>query len=261
MIQVNLRAALGQRALRHEPLGVDLDGRTYYCLHVRPIDEDSRPPLGWASGLLVWGIGVSPKPDAPVDEDELPMMIERWCHFGKSTEVRSLVKWIDYRTRKAVEAARPLKTPKTPTKAKATPNGNSAKGTPNGKSANGTPNGKAFAPAPTSIKPTPTSKQPSLNFGPSTPTPSKKRTLEVVIPVKSESRDNNLPRDDDGEGSSSSELSTISSEEEDLLVHLAPEGYKPSWQAIEEGGKELARKLSEVAEWLEVLEWKGMGEA
>lgn len=27
-----------------------------------------------------------------------------------------------------------------------------------------------------------------------------------------------------------------------------------------EEGKELVRKITEVAEWLEVLEWKGMGE-
>lgn len=242
-VQVNLRATLGQRALRHEPLGVDLDGRTYYCLHIRPIDEDARPPLAWASGLLVWGIGVPPKPDAVIDEDELPMMIERWCHFGRSSDVRSLVKWIEYRTKKAVEAARPAKPVKTAAAATAT-----STATPNGKSAKGTPNGKA---TPSALA-TPKSKQQTLNF---TPTPSKTRTLEVVIPVQSR-----MDSQEDDDASSISALSSISSEKEDLLVHLAPEGFQPSWQMIEEEGKELARKLAEVAEWLEVLELKGMGE-
>jgi hypothetical protein len=59
--------------------------------------------------------------------------------------------------------------------------------------------------------------------------------------------------------SSESELSDLS-DDDDLLQYLAPEGYKPSVELIEENGKELARKLAEVAEWLEVLESKGMGE-
>lgn len=242
--QVNLRAALALRAPRHEPLGIDLDGRVYYCLTQRAIDDDSRAPMGWASGLLVWGIGVPPKADVPMDEEDLPIVVERWCHFGQSTDVKQLVKWIEYRTRKAVEEARKAQAPARPK----TPNGKAAtpKATPNGK----TPNGKA------SLAGIPTNKQSTLSFGLASssaqPSPLKRNILEVVIPVTKASRASSEE--------SMSDLSDLSSDEEDLLQYLAPEGYTPSADLIEENGKELARKLGEVVEWLEVLEWKGMGE-
>lgn len=249
MYQVNLRAALGQRALRPEPLGVDLDGRTYWALNIRPVDDDARPPVAWGSGLLVWGIGVPPKPNAPLDEDELPMMVERWCHFGKSADVRQLVKWIEYRTKKAVEAACAAK-PKTPGKAKT-----QATTTPNDTN------------TPSKLKQTP------LAFGngnvngngspASRPTPQRKTTLEVVIPIHPSRRtaEDTNGNDNDDNDSSTSELSDITSDPTaDLLALVAPEGYKPSPQTIDEEGKELARKVAEVAEWLEVLEWKGFGE-
>jgi len=177
----------------------------------------------------------------PIDEDDLPIVVERWCHFGQSADVKQLVKWVDYRTRKAVEEARKLEKPARPK----TPNGktSTSKATPNGK-------GKA------SLAGTP-SKQTTLNFGlPSSsakPSPAKRSILEVVIPVTKASRASS-------EDGSMSELSDLSSDDEELLSHLAPEGYKASADLIEENGKDLARKLGEVAEWLEVLEWKGMGE-
>ena len=218
-----------------------MDGRVYYCLTQRTIDDDSRAPVGWASGLLVWGIGVTPKADVSIDVDDLPVMVERWCHFGQSGDVKQLVKWIEYRTRKAVEDARKLETPARPR----TPNGKTT--TPKAIS-----NGKGKA----SQVGTP-SKQTTLNFGlPSSsakPSPAKRNILEVVLPVTKASRANS-------EDDSMSELSDLSSDDEELLSHLAPEGYKLSAESIEENGKELARKLGEVAEWLEVLEWKGMGE-
>lgn len=64
----------------------------YYTLSIRPIDE-GKPPLGWASGLLVWGSGVS-------DEDDLNANEKRWSHFGGSAAVRQLAKWLRYRQRK-----------------------------------------------------------------------------------------------------------------------------------------------------------------
>jgi hypothetical protein len=172
-------------------------------------------------------------------------MVERWCHFGQSTDVRQLVKWIEYRTRKAVEEGRKTKTP---AKAKA----------------NGTPNGKATPKASTPKGATPTpavNKQLTLDFGqassPVKSSPLKRKTLEVVIPVNKASRASS--EDGMSDVSSESELSDLS-DDDDLLQYLAPEGYKPSVELIEENGKELARKLAEVAEWLEVLESKGMGE-
>jgi hypothetical protein len=77
--------------------------------------------------------------------------------------------------------------------------------------------------------------------------------MEVVIPVTKASRASS-------EDDSMSDLSDLSGDEEELLQYLAPDGYTPSADLIEENGKELARKLGEVAEWLEVLESKGMGE-
>jgi hypothetical protein len=194
--------------------------------------------------LLVWGIGVPPKADTPIDEDDLPLMVERWCHFGQSSDVRQLVKWIEYRTRKAVEEGKKVKTP-AKSKVGTTPNGTS---TLNGKA---TPNGKT-----TSAAGTP-SKQLALNFplastSSARPSPVKRKTLEVVIPVTKASRASSED--------SASELSDLLSDEDELLQHLAPDGYVPSVELIEENGMELARKLGEVAEWLEVLEAKGMGE-
>jgi hypothetical protein len=74
-----------------------------------------------------------------------------------------------------------------------------------------------------------------------------KKTMSVVIPKKA---DDNV--------SSSSSLTVESSDDLQALLH--PPGYKPSPATIEENGKELARRLIEVAEWLMVMEVKGMGE-
>jgi hypothetical protein len=74
-----------------------------------------------------------------------------------------------------------------------------------------------------------------------------KKSMSVVIPKQA---DDNV--------SSSSSLTAESSDDLQALLH--PPGYKPSPATIEENGKELARRLIEVAEWLMVMEVKGMGE-
>ena len=181
--QVNLAADLSRRAPRHEPLGLDRDGRVYYVLSPRPVLDDGRPPTGWASGLLVYGQGVvgSPSPD-----DDLPVTAYRWSHFGKSKSVRQLIKWIEWNWKKSITATK-------------------------------------------------------------TKTTKAKRAQQVIPTSKGRAR-----------SSSSSELSTLS--EDTLLELYDPRGYEPSAEALDEQSKEFVRRLKEVAEWLEVLEWKGMGE-
>lgn len=61
-------------------------------LHPKMVDEQSRPPSGWASGLLVWG--AVPK---TVSEDDLPAQVARWSHFGRSDSVQQLIKWLEWR--------------------------------------------------------------------------------------------------------------------------------------------------------------------
>lgn len=88
-IETNLHAAAARHSLRYGPLLVDHEKRIYYVLSIRPVD---RPPIGWASGLLVWGKG-----DKGDD----------WHHFGKSTDVAQLVKWLRYKGNQ-VDALEPV---------------------------------------------------------------------------------------------------------------------------------------------------------
>ena len=46
----------------------------------------------------------------------------------------------------------------------------------------------------------------------------------------------------------------------DLLEHLHPIGFRPTIEKLSMEAVDLNRKLEEVAEWLKVLEWKGLGE-
>ena len=273
---VNLRAALSRRALRYETLGSDLDGRIYYVLSPRPVEDGGRPPLGWGSGLLVWGMGVPRKPDAEVGEEDLPIAVERWSHFGKSATVRQLAKWVQWRTKKAADALRPAKSPARPKAA------SSLKGTPAGKA---TLLGKATPKTGTSVKPSPSKLvQSTLYPTPSKAPPKARRSLlfDIIIPIsakKASASDDtsslssisgppSVPRvktslarpDDDATSSSSGLSSPPSSSREELLALVAPKDYKPTASVVEEEGKELVRRLHEVAEWLAVLEWKGMGE-
>ena len=301
---------------------MDLDGRIYYCLQHRSVDDDSRPPDAWASGLLVWGIGVPSKPGPNTDEDELPVSVERWCHFGKSSDVKQLVKWIEYRLRVALRAAQSPKTPTKATSKPATPQTLKSvratkPSTPRG--VDKTPITPALIKTSKNVQPvTPTDRTVNAKTTPkavpnvfprwvtSTPkqtTPKSgttpRTTLEVVIPLRP--RDGNLTveginkhRSDldheeihlddanDDRSDSDSELSAISSsadesdstlssdtdetafdhyDTKELLDQLAPDGYVPSVETVQEEGRMLVRRLLSVSEWLAVLEWKGMGEA
>jgi len=178
---VNLRASV--HILRHEPLGRDLDGRIYYLVTPRPVESDSRPPVGWASGLLVYGAV-----PAKGDEDDLPLTIARWTHFGESAAVKQLARWLEWRLDNL--------TPKSAPRSAATP---------------------------------------------------RKSAVEVVIPRRRSVKS-------DAESDSDSDLSSVP--DEDLLELLNPVGYVVSTEKLLEDGRELVRKVKEVGEWLEVIEWK-----
>ena len=209
-LNVNLRANLARRCPRFEILGVDQDGRTYYALTPRVVEDEGRPPLGWASGLLVYGRGIR-------DEEDLPTSTDRWCHFGKSGAVKQLAKWVEWRAKEVAVAARPKPTPK-----------------------------KSVS-TPIQVKPTPKSTVKSASKATLTP---KKSLFDIIIPASTK------------KSTSESSLSDLcsSSSSDNLLELVAPKGYRPSPAVVEEGGKELCRRLLEAEEWLEVLEWKGMGE-
>ena len=272
-LDVNLRAALGKRALRFEPLGTDLDGRIYYCLTPRSIEVDGgRPPQAWASGLLVWGRGV---PALPGTDEELPEETERWSHFGKSASMHQLIKWLEWTFKKAVEALKPPKPSATPKKALATP---AKQGSATKSSIKKTKTYAASAPRPTLVQ--------STLFTNSSATPKSVPKFELVLPmsagraramqgttsipkfkssasarVKPVASSKEETQSDKLSSSSSSALSEISNNPvEDLQSLLHPEGYKPKAATIEEQGRDLLLRLREVATWLEVLEWKGMGE-
>ena len=249
--------SLSRRALRHEPLGVDLDGRYYYALSPRAVEDDSRPPVGWASGLLVWGIGVHKKAKEDSEEDDLPVVVQRWSHFGKSTPVKQLAKWIEWRTKKALEATRPTRnsSAKAVSLARVT---SRTKKTP-------TDVGAATKPVQSilQMRPFKASSMPKHND-----------LVEVVIPVSAKKTNSNqsslstLSSSPSGSNSvkpgvsgTSSALSTPpTSSIEDLLALSRNEHYEPSAVTVEESGKELVRRLLDVSEWLAVLEWRGMGE-
>lgn len=45
-----------------------------------------------------------------------------------------------------------------------------------------------------------------------------------------------------------------------MMALINPRNYTPSAETLEDRGKSLTSRLGDVAEWLEVLEWKGLGE-
>ncbi|TXT08975.1 hypothetical protein VHUM_02449 [Vanrija humicola] len=199
LLNVNLRAVLARKNMRFEPIGTDLDGRVYYFMTPRVLEEnDRRAPTGWASGLLVWGRGVESETANGAAADELPPMVERWTHFGKSETARQLSKWLAWRFRRHVETMAPATKTKTPKKKKSVDAG-------------------------TPSRPGAGSRKGSL--------------LGVVIPrsKSSASTPNGVKHEDD-------------------------EGYAPSAETIKEQGAALTQRIDEVAEWLAVLEWKGLGE-
>lgn len=146
------------------------------------MNDDTKAPIGWASGLLVWG----PVP-ATTKDDTLSGNISRWSHFGNSRSVKALVSWLDWR-RESITALKPRDTPR-------------------------------------------------------------KSIVEVVIPQRTRR---------EWDSDSDSVLSSVP--DDDLLEMLDPIGYAPRHEEIVNEMIELGKKLVEVAEWLEVLEWKGLGE-
>ena len=159
-----------------------MDGRTYYVLRSRSIQEDSKPPVGWASGLLVWG----PVP-ATTPTDTLSSDISRWSHFGRSEPTKLLLRWLESKFA-MLAMSKPRGWPR-------------------------------------------------------------QSQVQVVIPQRTRR---------DAESDSDSALS--SAPDDNLLEQLQPVGYAPSIEHVSERGTELCRKLAEVVEWLQVLEWKGLGE-
>ncbi|WWC89136.1 uncharacterized protein L201_004054 [Kwoniella dendrophila CBS 6074] len=275
LINVNLEAQLARRALRHEPLGRDLNGRIYYVLSPRLVEDDVKPPLAWASGLLVWGKGVEPKINEststttngnangvnPISNNiDIEYEVEKWYHFGKSKNVKLLIDWLEYKFKKHIESLKPSKTP---IKTKST------------------------------IASTP-SKKSSKNETPSKSKLKQKTLLEVVIPISSSRKnlmnnvngsgsgstplsakvkalgegenDNNINIDDgdddlDKSSTSSGLTPPPRSSKEELLSSLnPPKDYKPSTELLEENHKILIENLRNVHRWLEVLEWQGFGE-
>lgn len=228
LLNVNLRAVLARKNMRFEPIGTDLDGRVYYFMTPRVLEEnDRRAPTGWASGLLVWGRGVESEASAAngAAADELPPMVERWTHFGKSETVRQLSKWLAWRFRRHVATMAPAAPKaKTPKKKKSVDAATATPSRPGGGSRKGS-------------------------------------LLGVVIPRKnSASTPNGVKHEHDDDGNESdSDLSSAPSED-DLLALLNPEGYAASADAVKEQGAALVQRVDEVAEWLAVLEWKGLGE-
>lgn len=75
----------------------------------------------------------------------------------------------------------------------------------------------------------------------------RKSAVEVVIPRRRSVKS-------DAESDSDSDLSSVP--DEDLLELLNPVGYVVSTEKLLEDGRELVRKVKEVGEWLEVIEWK-----
>lgn len=203
-----MRAGISQTSLRFEPLGTDLDGRIYYALSHRPIENDMKAPIGWGTGILIWGPAVAGK---VAEDDNLPHSIERWSHFGKSKDVKPLIKWLEWRYKKAVESAEP--------------------------------NGTATV---------------TLDDASSNETVAQ-HISQLASHVRSQKQVRH-EKDDDASSASSGLTPPPTSSREEMMILMNPPNYAPSAETLEDRGKSLASRLGEVAEWLEVLEWKGLGE-
>lgn len=204
-----MRAGISQTSLRFEPLGTDLDGRIYYALSHRPIENDTKAPIGWGTGILIWGPAVAGK---VAEDDNLPHSIERWSHFGKSKEVKPLIKWLEWRYKKAVEES-------------------------------SEPNGTTTV---------------TLDDASSNDTVAQhKSQLDNHVRSQKQVRHE---KDDDASSASSGLTPPPTSSREEMMILINPPNYTPSAETLEDQGKSLTSRLGEVAEWLEVLEWKGLGE-
>lgn len=130
--QVVLHAISHRKQTHLSPLGTDPDGRVYFALSPRLIEEERYRPSGWTRGVMAWGIGL----ESQAADDELPIQVPRWTHFSTAKDTRQLANWLGWRIRKqireaeAAEASAKKKTSKEKTPKKATANGTS---TPNSK--------------------------------------------------------------------------------------------------------------------------------
>lgn len=203
-----MRAGINQTSLRFEPLGTDLDGRIYYALSHRPVDNDSKAPIGWGTGILIWGPAVAGK---VTEDDNLPHSIERWSHFGKSKDVKPLIKWLEWRYKKAVESAKP--------------------------------NGTATA-----------------THEDASPDDTLTQSISQLASHVRSQKHVRHEKDDDASSASSGLTPPPTSSREEMMALINPRNYTPSAETLEDRGKSLTSRLGDVAEWLEVLEWKGLGE-
>lgn len=97
MFMLDYRAGLARKAMRFEPLGVDLDGRVYYSLTARQIEEERYRPSFWARGVLIWGRGWGQ------EDDEVPNLVERWMIVNNGEDLRALSSYLAYRWRTAYD--------------------------------------------------------------------------------------------------------------------------------------------------------------
>lgn len=228
---------LNRKALRHDPLGIDKDGRIYYLLSPRHIGDDTRAPIGWASGVMVWGRGVAqPSGVAKVGKEEemdedFRLEVERWTHFGSHTDVKALAEWVVY-------IARPPPTQTTPKKRKIMevliPRPAKKQQLANGSDASSS-----------------LSSLSSPEQGTKNGSSGKHGARPEPLPVDSHGSDSSglTPPPDDTELERQMSLRTL------LLQHKRHD-LTPELQ--QERAKELASRLMEAAEWLELLEYLGL---
>jgi len=219
--QVSLNTVAARKQTKFAPLGTDPDGRIYFALTPRLIDEERYRPTGWTRGIMVWGPGI----EEHAAQDELPTRIPRWSHISTAVDARQLAKWLGWRVRKAIrvaEAEEAQREKEAKAAAKKTPK----KGSAAAANGNGTPtaNGKP---------------------------PSRSTFDGVVIPRTGLK---NAVDDDDSDAESA--LSDAPETTEDLLALLDPPGYVPGADKAREG-LSLVSAVENVAALLEVLEWKG----
>ncbi|ODO06462.1 hypothetical protein L198_01694 [Cryptococcus wingfieldii CBS 7118] len=199
---VNLRSELHLACLRFESLGTDLDGRIYYALSHRPVTDDTRPPVGWGTGLIVWGSAIEGRVS---EEDNLPSSVRRWTHFGRAKEVKELHTWLKWKFDRKTEEIK--------------------KGKGKGSSIN-----------------------------------SKLEASSLAAVPASPTRGNQATAEDDASSASSGLTPPPVSSTEEMFALVHPDDYEPSQEALQEWSKDLLGKVADVGEWLEVLEWKGLGE-
>lgn len=86
---------LARKTTGFEPLGTDVDGRVYYALTPRLIEEDRYRPSGWARGVVIWGRAM----EGQTDDEDMPAMVERWMIVDSAADVQRLARWVTYRWR------------------------------------------------------------------------------------------------------------------------------------------------------------------